>query len=159
MEFAVMAPDVPVHAGLEDRYNIALYFLDVVCAPIPIVSLLVLAAFTVVHTVTPVVASGSQETAGTPPAAQVPPVRLNHAFGELASATRVLKYSVVSGSTLVEGVHAYSDNELYNTVTDLEVVADCAFTYCTEVVLFVLMATALAPLAPLMTPEIAVVLT
>jgi hypothetical protein len=101
---------VDSQADFEDRYTVAMYFFDVVCAPIPIAMEAELAAMTVEHTVFPVVASGSHDTPGH--LQEVVLLTYDAAF----IATSELKYSVASGSLPLAGMQVYSVNELYRTV-------------------------------------------
>jgi hypothetical protein len=145
-EFATIESVVEVQDDCEFKYTIALYFLDVDCAPTPIATLPELAAITVEQTVLPVVASGSQETPG------YLQLEVLLTYAEEYIVTRVLKYNVASGSLPLAGMQAYSDNELYMTSTVLlngEVGLVCCLTYWIEPVLLVLIVAAMAvPPAP-----------
>jgi hypothetical protein len=105
-----------------ERNNVALYFLDVVAAPMPMVTLPVLLETTDGHNV-PVVASGLQMTPGN----DHPPVVLL-IYESVVIVTSVLKYSVASGRAPPLGMQVYSPKLLYMTETFLDPAAACSFT-------------------------------
>jgi hypothetical protein len=126
-EFATIENLVAVALDVfAERNNVALYFLDVAAAPMPMVTLPVLLETTDGHNV-PVVASGLQMTPGSCQNTDDGSVVLL-IYESVVIVTSVLKYSVASGRAPPLGMQVYSVKLLYMTETFLVPAAACSFT-------------------------------